>query len=180
MVLVPADGGAEPVVIEPRGVTTADTVVFLIGLFPFVWATREFLRRVSLGLPFGTGNDSVVFPREDDDGTPGAARQRLSKPALYAAYALFAAAAGSVALALYAVYDIQSKYAFPNHKRTHEGGGWEVDFILVQRWSHVRTASLGAPSHRRWRGDHRIFPALSPRSASHASASSSGIAFMAL
>ena len=110
---------APPIVIEPRGVTPADTAVFVIGVFPFVWATQEFFRRVSLGLPFGTGNDSVVFPRTDGDGDgdgdgdekiPGSrftgGRQQLSKPALYAAYVLFGLAAGSVGLALYSAYDL--------------------------------------------------------------------------
>ena len=104
---------APPIVIEPRGVTPADTAVFVIGVFPFVWATQEFFRRVSLGLPFGTGNDSVVFPRTDGDGDekiPGSrftgGRQQLSKPALYAAYVLFGLAACSVGLALYSAYDL--------------------------------------------------------------------------
>lgn len=41
-----------------------DAVVFVVGCIPFLWATWEFWRRIAVGLPFGTGSDSVVFPQQ--------------------------------------------------------------------------------------------------------------------
>ena len=47
---------AEKMVFEPRGITTEDTVIFIIGCVPFVWAGIEFWRRIAVGDPFGTGD----------------------------------------------------------------------------------------------------------------------------
>lgn len=86
--------------------------VFIIGVIPFVWATIEFWRRIAVGASFGTGSDSVVIPRPDDDfitigedGNPESSRGRrtLDKGALTVAYVLFAVAAGSVGIALMSV-----------------------------------------------------------------------------
>lgn len=40
---------------EPRGITAQDTIVFIIGIIPFIWATNEFWRRIVAGESFGTG-----------------------------------------------------------------------------------------------------------------------------
>ena len=34
---------------EPRGITPEDTVIFVIGCVPFVWAGIEFWRRIAVG-----------------------------------------------------------------------------------------------------------------------------------
>ena len=47
----------------PQG-SVSDVIVFVIGSIPFLWATWEFWRRIAVGLPFGTGSDSVVFPQQ--------------------------------------------------------------------------------------------------------------------
>lgn len=46
---------------EPRGITPEDTVIFILGTVPFVWAGIEFWRRIAVGDPFGTGSDSVII-----------------------------------------------------------------------------------------------------------------------
>jgi len=46
---------------EPRGITAQDTVVFVIGFIPFIWATNEFWRRIVAGESFGTGASSVII-----------------------------------------------------------------------------------------------------------------------
>jgi len=88
-----------PVSFEPRGTTQQDTIVFLIGLFPFVWATVEFWRRIAVGASFGTGKDSITFGDSNDEiTTPG--RRVLGKDALITAYVLFGIAAATLLLSV--------------------------------------------------------------------------------
>ena len=95
---------------EPRGVTPLDTGVFVIGCIPFVWATWEFWRRIAVGASFGTGKDAVVFDTgddaDDDQIRRFGGRRVLGKGALAVAYVLFAAAGGSVLLAVYAALNV--------------------------------------------------------------------------
>ena len=95
---------------EPRGVTPLDTGVFVIGCIPFVWATWEFWRRIAVGASFGTGKDAVVFDTgddaDDDQIRRFGGRRVLGKGALAVAYVLFAAAGGSVLLAVYAALTV--------------------------------------------------------------------------
>lgn len=96
--------------------STTTIAVFIIGVIPFIWATYEFWRRIAVGASFGTGSDSVVIPSpfdegDDDliaigeDGDPRSSRGRrtLDRGALTVAYVLFAAAGGSVAIAIASV-----------------------------------------------------------------------------
>jgi len=64
---------AAPIVFEPRGVTTLDSIVFAIGVLPFAWATVEFWRRIAVGESFGTGKDSVII---GEDLNPESSRGR--------------------------------------------------------------------------------------------------------
>ena len=102
------DGAART--FEPRGVTPLDTGVFVIGCVPFVWATWEFWRRIAVGASFGTGKDAIVFDTgddaDDDQIRRFGGRRVLGKGALAVAYVLFAAAGGSVLLAVYAALSI--------------------------------------------------------------------------
>ncbi len=95
---------------EPRGVTALDTSVFVIGCIPFAWATWEFWRRIAVGASFGTGKDAVVFDTGDDADEDQmrrfGGRRVLGKGALAVAYVLFAAAGGSVLLAVYAALNV--------------------------------------------------------------------------
>ena len=95
---------------EPRGVTPLDTGVFVIGCVPFVWATWEFWRRIAVGASFGTGKDAIVFDTGDDADEDQVrrfgGRRVLGKGALAVAYVLFAAAGGSVLLAVYAALNV--------------------------------------------------------------------------
>ena len=95
---------------EPRGVTAQDTGVFVIGCVPFVWATWEFWRRIAVGASFGTGKDAIVFDTGDDADEDQVrrfgGRRVLGKGALAVAYVLFAAAGGSVLLAVYAALNV--------------------------------------------------------------------------
>ena len=95
---------------EPRGVTPLDTGVFVIGCIPFVWATWEFWRRIAVGASFGTGKDAIVFDTGDDADEDQVrrfgGRRVLGKGALAVAYVLFAAAGGSVLLAVYAALNV--------------------------------------------------------------------------
>lgn len=34
---------------QPRGITSADTAVFVVSVIPFLWATIEFWRRIAVG-----------------------------------------------------------------------------------------------------------------------------------
>ena len=100
------DGAART--FEPRGVTPLDTGVFVIGCIPFVWATWEFWRRIAVGASFGTGKDAIVFDTDADDDQIQrfGGRRVLGKGALAVAYVLFAAAGGSVLLAVYAALNV--------------------------------------------------------------------------
>jgi len=81
-----------------------DIVIFIIGVIPFIWATIEFFRRVSLGLPFGTGSDSVtIFIGEDDNVESSRGRRVLGKGALVIAILLFGIASASIGIAVYSV-----------------------------------------------------------------------------
>ena len=66
---------------EPRGITTEDTVVFVIGCVPFVWAGVEFWRRIAVGDPFGTGSDSVII-NDSSGNRPTPLRRVLGTGAL--------------------------------------------------------------------------------------------------
>ena len=87
---------------------TTNTVVFLVGIFPFIWATIEFWRRIAVGLPFGTGSDSIIIEPittigEDNNPSSSRGRQVLGKGAIVVAYILFAVAAFSVGIAVFSV-----------------------------------------------------------------------------
>lgn len=92
---------------EPRGITTEDTIVFVIGCVPFLWATIEFWRRIFVGDPFGTGQDSVII-NDTSGNRPKAVRRVLGQDAITAAYILFALAGGSVLLVAIAGVDVLS------------------------------------------------------------------------
>lgn len=79
----------------------SDVWVFLIGVFPFAWASVEFWRRIAFGEPFGTGSDSVIIGT-DDAPMDSRGRRVLGKGALAIAYFLFAAAFATFAVVLYA------------------------------------------------------------------------------
>ena len=102
------DGAART--FEPRGVTALDTGVFVIGCIPFVWATWEFWRRIAVGASFGTGKGAIVFSTDDDPDEDQVrrfgGRRVLGKGALAVAYVLFAAAGGSVLLAVVAALQV--------------------------------------------------------------------------
>ena len=104
---------------------TANTIVFIIGIIPFLWATYEFWSRIAVGASFGTGSDSIqIRPSSTStptstststststtrtigqDGNPIKSRgqQVLGDDALLVAYVLFAIAIGSVGIAVYSV-----------------------------------------------------------------------------
>ena len=104
--------------IEPLS-PTANVIVFIIGIIPFIWATYEFWRRIAVGASFGTGKDSVIIPSpfssdrigdggkimigEDNNPNSSRGRQTLDRGALTVAYVLFAIAGGSIAIALASV-----------------------------------------------------------------------------
>ena len=98
-------------VYEPRGVTPQDSAVFVVGCVPFIWATWEFWRRIAVGASFGTGKDSIVIdptldPVDEDQIRRNGGKRVLGQGALLVAYVLFAAAGGSVALALFAATQV--------------------------------------------------------------------------
>ena len=94
---------------------TTNIAVFLVGIFPFIWATIEFWRRIAVGLPFGTGSDSIIIDASDmptptittigEDNNPKSSRGRqvLGKGAIVVAYLLFGIAAFSVGIAVLSV-----------------------------------------------------------------------------
>jgi len=88
---------------------TANTIIFIIGIIPFVWATYEFWSRIAVGSSFGTTSDSVTIPKpsfmigEDDNPSKSRGRQTLGQDALIVAYVLFALAIGSVGIAVFSV-----------------------------------------------------------------------------
>ena len=94
-----------PMTFEPRGITTEDTVIFVIGCVPFVWAGIEFWRRIAVGDPFGTGSDSVII-NDSSGNRPKPVRRVLGQDAIIAARILFALAFASGALVLIAGADV--------------------------------------------------------------------------
>ena len=93
---------------EPRGITTEDTVVFVIGCVPFLWATIEFWRRIFVGDPFGTGQDSVII-NDTSGNRPKGVRRVLGQDAITAAYILFGLAGASAVLVAIAGVDVMSR-----------------------------------------------------------------------
>ena len=92
---------------EPRGITPEDTVIFLLGCVPFVWAGIEFWRRIAVGESFGTGRDSVVI-LDSSGNRPKPLKRVLGDDAIIAARILFGLAFASAALVLYAGVDLLS------------------------------------------------------------------------
>ena len=91
--------------ITPRGITPEDTIVFILGCVPFLWATIEFWRRIAVGESFGTGKDSVII--NDTSGNRKKPLQRvLGQDAITAAYILFALAGASAILVVIATVDV--------------------------------------------------------------------------
>ena len=90
---------------EPRGVTAQDTVVFVLGCAPFLWATVEFWRRIAVGESFGTGQDSVII-NDTSGGRKNPVRRVLGQDAIIAARILFALAFASGVLVLIAFFDV--------------------------------------------------------------------------
>mmetsp|Transcript_8593 Transcript_8593/g.20691 ORF Transcript_8593/g.20691 Transcript_8593/m.20691 type:complete len:196 (-) Transcript_8593:52-639(-) len=94
---------ALPLIEDPASILqSSDVWVFLLGVFPFAWATVEFWRRIMFGESFGTGSDQVIIGMED---SPADSRGRrvLGRGALGTAYFLFAASFATLAVVLYAV-----------------------------------------------------------------------------
>uniref|UniRef100_A0A7S1QSL7 Uncharacterized protein n=1 Tax=Alexandrium catenella TaxID=2925 RepID=A0A7S1QSL7_ALECA len=110
-----------------------NTVIFIAGCVPFLYAAYEFWRRIAFGQQFGTGEDPVVFPKpgqeqvlttveaaqskgrgigkEDKvtigmDADTNRNRRVLGQDALGLAYILMFLAAASVAVALVSVYPV--------------------------------------------------------------------------
>ena len=96
------------VVFEPRGITPEDTVIFVIGCVPFVWAGIEFWRRIAVGESFGTGRDSVVI-NDTSGNRPRPLQRVLGQDAIIAARILFGLAFASGALVLFAAGDLVLK-----------------------------------------------------------------------
>lgn len=88
---------------------TANVIIFIIGLIPFIWATYEFWSRIAVGASFGTGADSIqIRPSgttigSDGDPLKSRGQQVLGDDALAVAYFLFAVAIASVSIAVYSV-----------------------------------------------------------------------------
>ena len=88
---------------------TQNVIIFIIGIFPFLWATYEFWSRIAVGASFGTGSDSIqIRPSTttigtNDDRRKSRGQQVLGDDALIVAYFLFAVAIGSVGIAIYSV-----------------------------------------------------------------------------
>ena len=90
---------------EPRGITPEDSVIFVIGCVPFVWAGIEFWRRIAVGDPFGTGTDSVII-NDTSGNRPKPVRRVLGTDAIIAARILFALAFASGVLVVIAGVDV--------------------------------------------------------------------------
>lgn len=80
----------------------SDVWVFIAGIFPFMWATYEFWRRIMFGETFGTGTDSVIIGMEDSPQDSRGVRV-LGRGALITAYTLFVIAFGTLGVVLYSV-----------------------------------------------------------------------------
>ena len=83
-------------------VNNSDVWVFLIGIFPFAWASVEFWRRIAFGEAFGTGSDQVIIGM-DDMPSDSRGRRVLGKGALFVAYFLFAASFATISVVIYSV-----------------------------------------------------------------------------
>ena len=117
-----------PIIIEQLSPTTT-LIVFIIGIIPFIWATIEFWRRIAVGLPFGTGKDSILIRPEQsssssesenvvtigEDNNPRSSRGRqvLGKGAIVVAYILFGVAAFSVGIAVFSVVTSDATFSNP-------------------------------------------------------------------
>ena len=95
-----------PMTFEPRGITPEDTIIFVLGCVPFVYAGIEFWTRIANGDSFGTGKDSVVIKPlgEQYEGN----KRVLGQDAMIAARVLFGIAFASAALVAVAVFDVVS------------------------------------------------------------------------
>lgn len=89
---------------------STNTIIFVIGLIPFLWATYEFWSRIAVGASFGTGADSVqIRPSsptiigKDGDLKKSRGRRVLGDDALYVAYFLFAVAILTVGISVFSV-----------------------------------------------------------------------------
>merc|ERR1719454_2340045 len=89
---------------EPRGITPEDSVIFVLGCVPFVYAGIEFWTRIANGDSFGTGKDSVVIKPlgEQYEGN----KRVLGQDAMIAARVLFGIAGASAVLVIVASLDI--------------------------------------------------------------------------
>jgi len=83
-------------------VKNGDFFVFVAGIFPFMWATYEFWRRIMFGEAFGTGTDSVIIGM-DDAPSDSRGQRVLGRGALITAYVLFVCAFGTLAVVGYSV-----------------------------------------------------------------------------
>lgn len=83
-------------------VKNTDFLVFVAGIFPFMWATYEFWRRIMFGESFGTGTDSVIIGMNDAPSDSRGQRV-LGQGALITAYVLFVCAFGTLAVVGYSV-----------------------------------------------------------------------------
>jgi hypothetical protein len=92
---------------KPRGITAQDTIVFVAGAAPFLWATVEFWRRIAVGESFGTGKDSVII-NDSSGGRKRPLQRVLGKDAVIAARILFTIAAASGLLVVIAASDVLS------------------------------------------------------------------------
>jgi hypothetical protein len=82
------------------------TIIFIIGIIPFIIATYEFWRRIAIGATFGTGTDSIVFPTTiGEENAPSSSRgkQVLGQDSLIAAYVIFTTVAIVLGIVFYAV-----------------------------------------------------------------------------
>jgi len=80
----------------------SDFLVFVAGIFPFMWATYEFWRRIMFGESFGTGTDSIIIGM-DDAPSDSRGQRILGRGALVTAYVLFVCAFGTLAVVGYSV-----------------------------------------------------------------------------
>jgi hypothetical protein len=80
-----------------------DFKIFLAGIFPFMWATIEFWRRIMFGESFGTGTDSIVIIGSDDSPQDSRGSRILGKGALIIAYTIFVFAFGTLGIVGYSV-----------------------------------------------------------------------------
>lgn len=89
----------------------SDLWVFLLGVFPFAWATVEFWRRIMFGEAFGTGSDQIIIG-VDDSPSDSRGRRVLGKGALAVAYFLFSASFATLVVVVYAILSSSSPPEF--------------------------------------------------------------------